>query len=425
MQSTAFLVLAIIAIALEALTILLALFEPDLEYAIPQTPPPPDSAESLRLLSLICDAQPYADTSVEVLANGERFYEEELEAIAQARHHVHLEAYIFQKSKIGERFVAALAERARAGVQVKVILDAVGSFSTTRHYFQQVREAGGRMEWYQPLRWYTFGRWNHRSHRELLVVDGRVGFVGGAGIADNWYTGRGRNARWRDTVYRIRGGVVASMQAVFAEHWLEAAGEMLVGPEYFPRAEPAPSGIPAMAIGSAPAVNRSTRARMLYQLLLASARRSIYIVTPYFLPDRRARQEIASAVRRGVEVHILVPGVRSDHVLTRRTSRRLYGRLLEAGARIYEYQPAMLHAKTLVVDGVWSVIGSTNFDRRSFGLNDEVNLAAQNHQLAARILEDFQRDLAQSREVGLEEWKRRMPWERVHEWFGGLLERQE
>jgi cardiolipin synthase len=217
------------------------------------------------------------------------------------------------------------------------------------------------------------------------------------------------------------------MQASFAENWLESSGEILMGPAYFPFAlHPEGASGVALVVNSSPSTGRSTRARILYQTLLSAARSSIDITTPYFLPDRSARAEIVRAAKdRGVKVRILVPGKRADHLLTRRSSRRLYGELLKAGVEIFEYRPTMLHAKTMVIDGVWSVVGSTNFDHRSFGLNDEVNLAACDPALAERIEEDFGRDIVLSRPVRLRAWRRRPITERLHEWLGWILERQQ
>lgn len=215
------------------------------------------------------------------------------------------------------------------------------------------------------------------------------------------------------------------MQATFAENWLESSGELLTDPDYFPYSA-GDGEMVAMVINSSPTVGASTRARMLFQTLLASARKSIHITTPYFLPDKSARNEMICAMReRGVELFIVTPGMHSDHLLTRTSSRRLYGELLRNGARIFEYEPTMIHAKVMIIDGVWSVIGSTNFDNRSFGLNDEVNLAACDEALAARLEADFERDIADSREITYEIWRRRSVLERTHEWLGWLLERQQ
>ena len=404
----------------------LALFEPGLDYRIRKAPAFALNSDQFRHFIEALTASPmFYRTDVEVLTNGETYYEAELEAIRQARRSINLEAYIFQKGRVTRRFIQALAERARAGVRVNLVLDGIGSFMTTDGHLKDLTEAGGRVAWYHPLRcWYTWPRLNNRTHRELIVIDGQVAFIGGAGFADHWLHSRRKHLRWRDTMFKVVGRAVTGLQAVFAENWLEASGEILFGAEYFPFPE-SEGDTAAMIIGSSPSAGRSTRGRILYQMLLASAKRSIHIATPYFLPDYSARQELIRAVKRGVEVKILVPGTKHDHLLTRRSSRRLYGSLLKAGARIFEYQPSMFHVKAMIVDETWCVVGSTNFDHRSFGLNDEVNLAAFDAKLAARLEEDFARDLASSKPVTYRKWLRRPAFERLHELLGWVLERQQ
>ncbi|HZH92169.1 MAG TPA: phospholipase D-like domain-containing protein [Pyrinomonadaceae bacterium] len=426
MDSNTFLVIAIIAIAAQSLLLFLALFEPGLGYKITQPAScHPGSPEFLRILEALTDAQVTRHSSIEVLTNGENYYEAELAAMRRAEHNINIEAYIFKRGRVADEFIEVLTERARAGVRVNLVLDAIGNFTSWDSYFKNLRAAGGRVCWYHPFRWYTLPRINNRTHRELFIVDGRVAFVGGAGVADHWRYPVKDHPRWRDTMFRVEGDAVANLQATFAENWLEASGEILAGMEYFPTCE-MKSSTPSLVVNSSPSAGRSTRARILFQMLLASAQKRILITTPYFLPDRSARAEMVRAIReRGVEIRIVVPGVKSDHAITRNSSRRLYGDLLDAGAKIYEYTPTMMHAKTLVVDGLWSVVGSTNFDNRSFGLNDEVNLAACDESLAARITEDFERDCAESAPVSYEEWRRRSIFERAHELFGMLLERQQ
>jgi cardiolipin synthase len=426
MDSTAFLVIAIIAICVLSFLLFLALFEPGLDYKIhAHAPAPLDSEDFLRTLEAITDAKIQRCSKVEVLTNASVYYEAELAAIRAAQKSVNLEAYIFQKGEVTKRFVEALTERARAGVEVRLVLDAIGSFATWESYFKDLRAAGGRIAWYHPLHWATIARLNNRTHREIIVVDGEVGFLGGSGFADHWLLGDEKNPPWRDTMFRVEGDVVSSLQSTFVENWLEASGEILASEEFFPF-QKSDSGVPALIVDSSPSMGRSTRARILYQTLLASAAKSIHITTPYFLPDRSARAEMIRAIKeRNVEVKIIVPGKHSDHLLTRRSSRRLFGELLRGGAKIYEYEAAMIHAKTMTIDGLWSVVGSTNFDNRSFGLNDEVNLAAVDEGLAARLAEDFARDLAESHAVDYEEWRHRSIFERMHEWAGWLLERQQ
>jgi cardiolipin synthase len=425
-DSTWFFVIAVIAIVAQSFLLFLALFEPGLDYRVSAGAPAPlDSPEFLRVVESLADSKVNTCTRVEVLTNGEIYYDAELQALRAARSSINLEAYIFQKGEVTRRFLEVLTERARAGVEVRLVLDALGSFTSWDSYFKELTEAGGRVAWYHPLRWQTIARVNNRTHRELIVIDGRVGFVGGSGFADHWLVGRENHPRWRDTMFRVEGDAVASLQGTFAENWVEASGEILSGGDFFPVCD-ATSRASALVVNSSPSAGRSTHARMLYQTLLASAQKSVLITTPYFLPDWSARAEMIRAVReRGVRVEIVVPGAKSDHLLTRRSSRRLFGDLLEAGAEIYEYQPSMMHAKTMVVDGVWSVVGSTNFDNRSFGLNDEVNLAAFDPELAARLAKDFARDRADSRAVTLDEWRRRPLAERAHEQLGRLLERQQ
>ncbi|HVG34936.1 MAG TPA: phospholipase D-like domain-containing protein [Pyrinomonadaceae bacterium] len=427
MDSTAFLVIAIIAIAVLSFMLFLALFEPGLDYKIstPSTEPI-ESDQFLCILEAITDAKINYQNRIEVLTNGEVYYEAELEAIRAAHSSVNLEAYIFQKGEVTRKFIEALTERARDGVEVRLTLDAIGSFASWESYFKELREAGGRVAWYHGFKWSTLARINNRTHREIIVVDGRVGFLGGAGFADHWLKGDEKNPRWRDSMFRVEGPAVSSLQAAFVENWLEASGEILTDIKFFPAREDAGGEIPALIIDSSPTTGMSTRARILFQTLLASAQKSILITTPYFLPDRSARREMIRAIEeRGVEVKIIVPGKHSDHLLTRRSSRRLFGDLLKVGAEIYEYEPAMIHAKTMVIDDLWCIVGSTNFDNRSFGLNDEVNLAGRDEALSARLREDFARDMEASHAVSYEEWSRRSIFERMHEWVGWVLERQQ
>lgn len=426
MELTALGVASFVALAFMSLMVFLALFEPGLAYRIERPPDEGlDSDKFLRMLGGLANGEVHRDTTVEVLANGNVYYEAELEAIRGATHSVNLEAYIFHKCDITGRFVAALAERARAGVEVRLVLDSIGSFATPVTYFDDLSRAGGRVAFYHPIRWNTLPRVNNRTHRELIIVDGRIGFVGGSGIADEWCSTRGNEKPWRDTMFRVQGEAVRSLQATFVENWVEASGEILAGHRYFPPCA-SDGDATALVVSSSPTTGLSTRARLLFQTLLASANHSITISTPYFVPDRSVREELVRAVgERDVRVRILTPGRHSDQLLTRRSSRRLYGDLLEAGARIFEYLPAMMHAKVLVIDQLWSVVGSTNFDNRSFGLNDEVNLAVRDEALAARLLADFSNDLAVSREISYGEWQGRPLLERVHESVGALLERQQ
>jgi cardiolipin synthase A/B len=423
--STGFMVVAILAILAQSVILIVAFFGRGLGYKISSPNSQPlESPEFLYMLEALTDAKVNTHTKLQVFTNGENFYEAELDRIRNARKSVHLEAYIFQAGEIAKRVVAALTAKALEGVEVRVVLDGLGSLGMKSSYFKDLVNAGGKVEWYQSVKFSKLPHYNHRSHREVLICDGTVGFIGGAGIADHWFHGRKGKPRWRDTMVQVEGDAVPNLQATFAENWLEASGELLVGAEYFPLYEVG-SGSAVLVIDSTPTAGGSTRARILFQILLASAKKSIHITTPYFLPDQSMSKELVRAVQRGVELKIITPGKHSDHMLTRSSSRRSYGGLLKVGARIFEYQSAMIHAKILTIDGLWSVVGSTNFDNRSFGLNDEVNLAACDPKFAARLDEDFARDLAESREVTYAEWRTRSFFERGPELLGWILERQQ
>ncbi|HZK79613.1 MAG TPA: phospholipase D-like domain-containing protein [Humisphaera sp.] len=424
-----FAVLAAVSVAFVLFLVALILFEPGLRYRISPRQISIDSPEFLRLLGALCDAEVRSCDPIEVLNGGSNFYAAELAAISTASRTVHLEAYIFERGRVAGQFIEALSERARSGVRVKVVVDAIGSLLTPDSYFKPLRDAGGRVEWYQPLRLKTFKRWNNRTHRKLIVVDGLIGFAGGADIGDDWLYGDKGNPCWRDTVFCFRGNLVCGLQSTFAENWLESSGEILADDDYFPltrQEDPAPeersSGI---VVNSTPSAARGTRAHILYQTLLAYAKTSIHITTPYFLPDRSTLAEIVKAVEeRGVKVVILTPGKHADHLFTRASSRRRYGELLKAGAEIHEYRPSMIHVKTMVVDGLWSVIGSTNFDNRSFGLNDEVNVAVRDLAMAKCLEQDFRRDLQNSAQITYEHWNNRSLKERLLEPFFHIFDRQ-
>lgn len=383
-----------------------------------------DSQQFLNVLESLADAKVNRTGALEVLTDGSAFYPAALEAMRSARDSICLEAYVFHPGEISRLYLEVMTERAKAGVQVNLVLDAFGSWAMTKTSLQSLTDAGGRVEWYNKARWYSLSRMDNRTHRELLIVDGRVGFIGGAGIADQWWEGKGKNPRWRDTLVRVEGEAVPNLLATFAENWLTSHGELLVGPRYFPEIQCDHKTV-AMVVNSTPTPGGSTRARLLFQMLLASAQRSISITTPYFLPDKGLVRELCGAVERGVRVRILVPGRKSDHMLTRSTSRGGYGPLLRSGAEVFEYQPSMIHAKVLVVDGSWAVVGSTNFDNRSFGINDEVNLAVRDPEFAARLERDMDHDLAKSRQVSLKDWEHRPATERATELLGWIVERQQ
>ncbi len=420
-------VFGLIALLLIAAYMLAGIFGPSPDYKIESGNelPANNSDSFLNLIESLVDAPVSRTGTFKVLANGPTFYPAELEAIRSARRSVNLEAYIFQRSEIGKLYLDALTDRARAGVRVNVVLDAFGSAGVSKRYFTPLLEAGGKVAFYNSPTWYRLLQLDNRTHRELLIVDGNLGFIGGAGVGDHWYKGVHGHPGWRDNMLCVEGGAVPSLQATFAENWLSATGELLAGTAFFPNIS-CPNPTAALVVNSTPTIGGSTRARVLFQLLLASAKQSISITTPYFLPDHSLSHELCRAIEeRHVKVRILVPGRKSDHMLTRSTSRGGYGPLLKSGAEVYEYQPAMMHAKVLVVDELWTVVGSTNFDNRSFGLNDEVNLAVRDTSLAQRMESDFAHDLLESRRVTLDEWRHRPLTERAPELLGWIFERQQ
>jgi cardiolipin synthase len=339
-----------------------------------------------------------------------------------------MEAIVERYGQVQARFEEldgyALEARARAGVKVNLVLDAIGNTRTPKKFFSHLEAAGGKVAWYNGSTWSKLPRFNNRTHREVLVIDGRIGFIGGAGIAEQWWKGNNQKPTWRDTVVRVEGDAVAHLQATFAENFLESCGEVLTDPLYF-ATRPVQGDSPILVINSTPSGGGATRSRILFQILLASATKSIHITTPYFLPDKSMKDELMRAVRRGVEVKILVPGKKSDIWLTRNSSRLAYGKLLKAGASIHEYEPSMIHAKVLLIDGLWAVVGSTNFDNRSFGLNDEVNLAACETDICDRLEQDFQRDLQHSENISYERWLHRPVLERAPELLGWVFEREQ
>lgn len=418
--------MGVIALILVASSILGGLVGPVPRYKLTDKDelPENDSNRFLEIVEALTDAQLNRTGELEVLTNGPAFYPAELEAIRSAKQSVNLEAYIFQKGDIARQYLEAMTDRARAGVQVNVILDAFGSMGTRKSFFAPLTDAGGKVRWYNGPQWYRLMHMDNRTHRELMIVDGKIGFIGGAGIADDWSTGTKGNPRWRDSAVRVEGEAVYNLQATFAENWLSTSGELLTGDAYFPHIQ-CNHPLVAMVVNSTPTIGGSTRARILFQLLLASARHSISITTPYFLPDKNLMQQLCRALERGLRVRILVPGRKSDHIVTRSTSRAGYGELLKAGAEVYEYQPSMIHAKILCIDDLWVVVGSTNFDNRSFGINDEVNLAIRDAAVATRFEHDMALDLEQSRRISLDEWKHRPVTERATELMGLVIERQQ
>jgi cardiolipin synthase len=405
-----------------AWVILVFLFTPGINYHLSRRTSV-HADEFLYTIQSTCQAALHHGNKVEILTNGPEFYPAMLDAIRSATRSVNMECYIFQPGRVADQFIDALSDRARKGVNVTIVVDAIGSFSLWGRPVRRLRKAGCRIESYQRLHWYRLARINNRTHRELLVIDGRVAFVGGAGIADWWMYPQGRRRPWRDTMARTEGPVVAALQGVAAENWLECCGEILSGPEYFPDLDRA-AETTAFVVRSSPS-DRATASRVAFQLLMEGADQHVHIITPYFLPDRAFRRALRGIAARGVKLSVIVPGRATDQKWVRLASRRMWGQLLEAGIRIYEYRATMAHAKVLVVDGLWAVLGTTNLDKRSFEHNDEVNLALRDPVVARRLLEDYERDIRDSDEITLDVWRRRPLWEKIVGPFVWILERQQ
>ena len=415
-------ILAIVGIVFVGWFVIVAFFTPRIDYRI-SVPPQLDSDEFLHVIQATCQAAVVPGNHVDILTNGSQFYPAMLEAIRAAQASVNLETYIFDPGEIADRFIDAVIARARAGIEVRIVMDSIGSSGMGGTPVRRLRGAGCRVHFYQSISLYRLHRLNNRTHRELLIVDGTTAFTGGAGVADWWAKPGRRGPMWRDSMARLEGPIVAALQGVFAENWLESSGEILIGPRHWPRMRPADS-TEAMLVRSSPS-DRATASRVVFQMLIEGASREIAISTPYLLPDRSLRQALGRAVQRGVHVRVLVPGHLGDQRLVRLASRRMYHELLEAGIRLFEYLPAMMHAKALVVDRTWAVVGTTNIDNRSFEHNDEVNVAFRDHTIAERLLQDFEADLAVSDEITSLGWRLRPAVEKLVEPVCWLLERQQ
>jgi cardiolipin synthase len=413
--------LTVIGAAFLAWLILVTLFTPAVPYRV-ESPIDPASAHFVHVLESACQARLVPGNRIEIFTNGPAFYPAMLDAIAGARETIAMECYIFKRGDIGERFIEALCERARAGVRVSIVFDGIGSFGTIRRSMADLRAAGCRVEIYQRMHWYSLARLNNRTHRELLAVDGRVAFVGGAGVADWWRTPTRGRPTWRDYMARVEGPLVSDIQGVIAENWLECCGEILTSADTY-KPLPAAGTSEALSVRSSPS-DRATVSRVLFQLLVESARERVFIATPYFLPDKAFRRALRRTAARGVSITVLVPGKDTDQRWVRLASRRLYGKLLRCGIRIFEYGGGMTHAKALIVDDLWSVIGTTNFDNRSFEHNDEVNVAVRDRDVTARLVQDVERDLTHSDEVVADRLGR-STWEKLVGTVAWILERQQ
>lgn len=363
-----------------------------------------------------------AGNRAQALLNGDAIFPSMLEAIRGAQKTITFETYIYWSGDIGQAFASALAERARHGVKTHVLLDWVGSAKIEESLLDEMRAAGVQIQKYHPPHWSHLGRLNNRTHRKLLVVDGRVGFTGGVGIAPEW-TGNAQDPEhWRDSHFRIEGPVVAQLQAVFLDNWIKVTGDVLHGPDYFPPLTPV--GDHAAQMFSSSPSGGSEGMHLMYLLAISAASRSIDLSAAYFIPDTLTSRALEAAMARGVRVRVVVPGEHIDSETVRGASRAQWGPLLAAGAVIAEYAPTMYHCKVLVVDELLVSVGSTNFDNRSFRLNDEATLNIVSRSFAQQQTAVFEADLAQSRRISYAQWAERPMREKLVEWFSGLIASQ-
>jgi cardiolipin synthase len=359
---------------------------------------------------------------ITTLVNGREIFPAMLAAIRSAKKSVNFETYVFEDGEVARNFTDALSERARAGVKVHVMLDAQGAKKAGARNVDEMRAAGVQIvNYHTAFRW-DLRRFNNRTHRKLLVVDGRVGFIGGVGIADEWSGDAGSPEHWRDNHYRVTGPVVGELQGLFLDHWLKTKGELSTGPDYFP---PLASAGPyrAQAFKSSPEFGGNS-VSLMYHMALASARKSILVENAYFVPDEMARRDLMDAARRGVRVEVLVPGPHIDQKIVLLASQRHWPELIKAGVRIYEYQPTMVHVKLLIIDGVFTSVGSANFDNRSARLNDEANLNVISAGFAAEQARLFENDKRHSRQAGLNEKGKLAPLDGVAQQAAGIASPQ-
>ena len=350
---------------------------------------------------------------VTLLQNGDAFFPAILDAIRQAQDTVNFEVYIFEPDEMGRQFIDAFKERAQAGVEVRVLLDGFGAIKLRKRYRDELLQAGVKLSRFRPLSLRSLPRFYKRTHRRAIVIDGRVGFTGGAAVSVKWKGNVTNPHEWRDSMTRVTGPLVSGIQSAFAGNWVYCCGEVLAGPRFFPRLERG-EGPCSVSVVSSPS-DALQPIRLLFWLSFINARHRLWICNSYFIPDRRLRAAVIERSRAGVDVRILVPGNHTDAVPVQAAGRSYYEELLAAGVRIFEYQAAMMHAKTVVVDGAWSVVGSANLDERSMELNEENVLGIADRDFAKAVEEGVLVDLERSCEIHLDEWRKRSVHKKIFE----------
>jgi cardiolipin synthase A/B len=355
----------------------------------------------------------------ELLQNGDAFFPAMLQAIREARDTVNFETYIFEPDEVGRQFIEAFKERARSGVEVRLIVDGFGGIRLRKKHRDDLTRAGVRVRRFRPLTLRNLVRIYRRDHRRATVIDGRVGFTGGAAISKKWKGNVSNKHEWRDSMTRVTGPMVAGIQSAFAEHWVYCSGEVLAGPRFFPVQERGP-GLSGVSVVSSPSDSEQA-VRLLFWLSFINARKRLWISNSYFIPDRRLRAAVMERARHGVDVRILVPGNHTDAIPVQAAGRSFYDELLAAGVRVFEYEPSMMHAKTVVIDGAWSIVGSSNMDERSMEINEENVLGIADLGFARAIEDGLAADQARSREIVLEEWRKRSIVRRGFEFLAKAL----
>ncbi len=385
-----------------------------IQYRMPHTQAVSDPA-FFSYAHALADPMPFEGNKIELLHNGDQIFPAMLSAIRGAKRSINFEAFLFYSGKVATEFEAALSERARSGIKVRILLDGLGSsVALDNHEVDRLKEAGCAFAYYHPTRAWRVDRLNQRTHRRILVVDGRIGFTGGVGFSDSWSGNAQSPKHWRDVQARIEGPVVTTLQAAFFQHWAQQTGEALQAEEDFPVQE---------RKGSIRAQVVTSRAFSLAPLswlqaaAFSSAEKSILITNAYCAPSPSQVEQLVAAVKRGVDVQLLLPGPHNDQPLTKAAGRSAYGDLLRGGVKIYEYQPTMIHSKTMVIDGILSLVGSSNFDARSAQINEELDLTVYDRTFGNEMEAVFNRDLKSSKVYRLEDFENRSVWERFTEWI--------
>jgi cardiolipin synthase A/B len=373
----------------------------------------PESDDFVAGVAAVLNDPVFQGGQATLLQNGDGFYPAMLQAIRDARDTINFETYIFEPDEIGRQFIEAFKERARAGVEVRILVDGFGGMKLKKRYRDDLTQAGVMVQRFRPLSLRNLVRIYRRAHRRATVIDGKIGFTGGAAISKKWKGNVTNKHEWRDSMTRVTGPMVGGIQSAFVENWVYCTGEVLAGPRFFPPLERGP-GLCGVSVVSSPSDSLQP-IRLLFWLSFSNARKRLWICNSYFIPDRRLRDAVIERARHGVDVRVLVPGNHTDAVPVQAAGQSYYEELLAAGIRIFEFEPSMMHAKTVVIDSAWSIVGSANMDERSMELNEENVLGIADRGFARSVEEGLLQDYTRSREILLEQWRKRSIFRRGFE----------